>query len=98
MEQQPLRALDETLIRNLAERMNQNQVLAAALMPRFALEIRVEGEQFQVQANELNTGHDIRLARDVAAGIQETMRRLVEQIDAHLAAQGEAPRPAPEVA
>lgn len=71
----------------MATDMNNAQAVAAGLLPCFGFEITAANEQFQVNVAELNTGHDIRLAREVAAGIQEAMRQLVEKIDGHLATQ-----------
>ncbi len=71
----------------MATDMNNAQAVAAGLLPCFGFEITAADEQFQVNVAELNTGHDIRLAREVAAGIQEAMRQLVEKIDGHIATQ-----------
>ena len=71
----------------MATDMNNAQAVAAGLLPCFGFEITAADEQFQVNVAELNTGHDIRLAREVASGIQEAMRHLVEKIDGHIATQ-----------
>jgi hypothetical protein len=60
-------------------------------MPRFGLEITVKDAEFQVQVSELNTGHDLRLTRDVADGMVEALRRLVDKIDEHLGAGSRPP-------
>jgi hypothetical protein len=91
-----LKVLRQSTIMAMAEDMNGNQAVAVALLPRFGLEITIDqtNQQFQVNVAELNTGHDIRLSRDVAHGISEAMRQLVEKIDEHLKTQGiEIPRP-----
>ncbi len=83
----PLKSLQQGTMMAMATDMNNAQAVAAGLMPCFGFEITAANEQFQVNVAELNTGHDIRLAREVAAGIQEAMRQLVEKIDGHLATQ-----------
>lgn len=91
-----LKVLRQSTVMAMAEDMNGSQAVAVALLPRFGLEITVDqtNQQFQVNVAELNTGHDIRLSRDVAHGISEAMRQLVEKIDEHLKSQGiEVPRP-----
>jgi hypothetical protein len=85
--QKPLQVLRESTLMAMAEDLNANQGVAIALLPRFGMEITIEGNQFQVNVAELQTGHDIRLSRDVAAGISEAMKQLVEKIDAHIAAE-----------
>ena len=82
-----LNVLRQSTLIAMAEDMNAKQSVAVALMPRFGLEITLEGEQFQVNVAELQTGHDIRLSREVAAAISEAMRQLVEKIDQHLESQ-----------
>lgn len=79
--QMPLKVLQELTLRAVIEDMNAKQGVAFAIMPRFGLEITVAGQEFQVQVAELNTGHDIRLARDVASGMIEALTRLVAKID-----------------
>ncbi len=83
----PLKSLQQGTMMAMATDMNNAQAVAAGLLPCFGFEITAANEQFQVNVAELNTGHDIRLAREVAAGIQEAMRQLVEKIDGHLATQ-----------
>jgi hypothetical protein len=77
----PLKSLKEGTLMAMATDMNSAQAVAAALIPRFGLEITVDGDQLQVNVAELNTGHDIRMAREVAAAVQEAMRQLVVKID-----------------
>ena len=83
----PLKSLQQGTMMAMATDMNNAQAVAAGLLPCFGFEITAADEQFQVNVAELNTGHDIRLAREVAAGIQEAMRQLVEKIDGHIATQ-----------
>ena len=83
----PLKSLQQGTMMAMATDMNNAQAVAAGLLPCFGFEITAANEQFQVNVAELNTGHDIRLAREVAAGIQEAMRQLVEKIDGHIASQ-----------
>ena len=83
----PLKSLQQGTMMAMATDMNNAQAVAAGLLPCFGFEITAANEQFQVNVAELNTGHDIRLAREVAAGIQEAMRQLVEKLDAHIATQ-----------
>ncbi len=85
--QKPLQVLRESTLMAMAEDLNANQGVAIALLPRFGMEITIDGNQFQVNVAELQTGHDIRLSRDVAQGISEAMKQLVEKIDAHIAAE-----------
>ena len=85
--QKPLQVLRESTLMAMAEDLNSNQGVAIALLPRFGMEITIDGNQFQVNVAELQTGHDIRLSRDVAQGISEAMKQLVEKIDAHIAAE-----------
>lgn len=85
----PLKALKEGTLRQMAADMNQAQAVAVALMPRFGLEITVSGQEFQVHVSELMTGHDIRLARDVAAGMIEALTRLVARIDEQVGPPGQ---------
>ncbi len=87
----PLKSLQQGTMMAMATDMNNAQAVAAGLLPCFGFEITAANEQFQVNVAELNTGHDIRLAREVAAGIQEAMRQLVEKIDGHIAQQDSAP-------
>ena len=82
-----LNVLRQSTLMAMAEDMNNKQSVAVALLPRFGLEITLEGEQFQVNVAELQTGHDIRLSREVAAAIAEAMRQLVAKIDEHLESQ-----------
>lgn len=88
--QKPLQVLRESTLMAMAEDLNANQGVAIALLPRFGMEITIDGNQFQVNVAELQTGHDIRLSRDVAQGISEAMKQLVEKIDAHIAAEAKA--------
>ena len=83
----PLKSLQQGTMMAMATDMNNAQAVAAGLLPCFGFEITAADEQFQVNVAELNTGHDIRLAREVASGIQEAMRQLVEKIDGHIATQ-----------
>ncbi|HWG86063.1 MAG TPA: hypothetical protein VNT60_11350 [Deinococcales bacterium] len=87
----PLKALKIETLRKMADDMNAVQAVAVALLPRFGMEIVISGNEFQVQVSELDTGHDIRLARDVAGGMREALNRLIEQIDKHLESQGIQP-------
>ena len=91
--QKPLQVLRESTLMAMAEDLNANQGVAIALLPRFGMEITIDGNQFQVNVAELQTGHDIRLSRDVAQGISEAMKQLVEKIDAHIAAEAAAAGP-----
>lgn len=79
--QMPLKVLQELTLRAVIEDMNARQAVAFAIMPRFGLEITVANQELQVQVAELATGHDIRLARDVASGMIEALTRLVAKID-----------------
>jgi hypothetical protein len=91
-----LNVLRQSTVLAMAEDMNVKQAVAVALLPRFGLEITIDQQkqQFNVNIAELQTGHDIRLSRDVAYGIQEAMRQLIEKIDTHLQSQGiEIPKP-----
>jgi hypothetical protein len=85
----PLKSLQQGTMMAMATDMNNAKAVAAGMLPCFGFEITAAEEQFQVNVTELNTGHDIRLAREVAAGIQEAMRQLVEKIDGHLATQNQ---------
>jgi hypothetical protein len=87
----PLKALKIETLRKMADDMNAVQAVAVALLPRFGMEIVLSGNEFQVQVSELDTGHDVRLSRDVAAGMREALNRLIEQIDKHLESQGIQP-------
>ncbi len=87
----PLKALKEGTMMAMATDMNNAKCVAAGLIPCFAFELLVENDQIQVSVQELNTGHDIRMAREVAAGLQEAMRQLVAKIDAHLETQPSTP-------
>ncbi len=80
----PLKSLQQGTMMAMATDMNNAQCVAAGLMPCFGFEITLAADQFQVNVAELNTGHDIRLARDVANGIQEAMRQLIEKLDDHI--------------
>ena len=82
-----MKALKEGTMMAMAVDMNSAHCVAAGLLPCFGFELLVEDEQIQVSVQELNTGHDIRMAREVAAGLQEAMRQLVAKIDAHLETQ-----------
>jgi hypothetical protein len=86
-----LKALKEGTLMAMATDMNSAKCVAAGLLPRFGFELIAENDQIQVNVQELNTGHELRMAREVAAGIQEAMRQLVEKLDAHLATQGNNP-------
>ena len=89
LQKQPMqmKALKEGTMMAMAVDMNSAKCVAAGLLPCFGFELLVEDEQIQVSVQELNTGHDIRMAREVAAGLQEAMRQLVAKIDAHLETQ-----------
>lgn len=82
-----MKALKEGTMMAMAVDMNSAKCVAAGLLPCFGFELLVEDEQIQVSVQELNTGHDIRMAREVAAGLQEAMRQLVAKIDTHLETQ-----------
>jgi hypothetical protein len=86
-----MKALKEGTMMAMATDMNSAKCVAAGLLPCFGFELLVEDDQMQVSVQELNTGHDIRMAREVAAGIQEAMRQLVAKIDAHLENQPKQP-------
>jgi hypothetical protein len=86
-----MKALKEGTMMAMATDMNNSKCVAAGLLPCFGFELLVEGDQIQVNVQELNTGHDIRMAREVAAGLQEAMRQLVAKIDAHLETQPKQP-------
>jgi hypothetical protein len=82
-----LKALKEGTMMAMATDMNSAKCVAAGLLPCFGFELLVENEQIQVNVQELNTGHKIEMAREIAAGIQEAMRQLVEKLDAHIQSQ-----------
>lgn len=92
--QQPapqLKSLKEGTLMAMATDMNNAKCVAAGLLPRFGFELIVENDQMQVSVQEINTGHELRMAREVAAGLQEAMRQLVEKLDAHLESQPQTP-------
>ncbi len=85
-----LKVLQPSTLRSLVEDMNAHQAVATALMPRFAFEVIANGGEFTVSIAELQTGHPLQMARDVANGLREALEHLVARIDEVLAEHPEA--------
>ena len=83
----PLKAIQADTLQALANDLNKAHAVAITVMPRFVFEVLVQGQNFQVQVTEIETGHDFQVARDVAGGIQEAMGKLIAKLDEHLAKQ-----------
>lgn len=88
---------------SLGEAMNKEQIAAVTLMPMFAIELKLtgmdpkKGPEFAVNAQAVDEGNNIYLARATAEVLREALGRisakldeLIEQDQKRLQAQGGA--------